>query len=99
MNFTALLWLCDRCPSTYETALEDEVEEMKEEFKRIDQQVISKLASLNPDIVCSINSPVDIEELLSNSEEETEEEELEFGESKGENIKMFEKHFCSCHPQ
>ena len=53
---------------------------MKEEFERINQQEMSQLAALNPDLACSINSTLDIGEIFSSSEEETEEEELEFGE-------------------
>ena len=70
--------------------MEDELDQMKEEFERIKQEEgMSRLASLNPDIVCGINSTVGIDELLSNSEEENEEEELEFGELEGRNIINF----------
>ena len=55
---------------------------MKEEFERTNQRALVKLAKLNPDIACSISSTVDIGEIFSSSEEETEEEELEFGKSR-----------------
>ena len=69
--------------------MEDEIEEMKEEFERTNQRALAKLAQLNPDIACSISSSVDIGEIVSSSEEETEEEELEFGESRVERIFIF----------
>ena len=48
---------------------------MKEEFESIEQRAISKIAAQNPEIF----GTVDTEDLISASEEETEEEELELG--------------------
>lgn len=76
---SAILWLCDRDHSTYETPLEEEVEQMKEEVERINHRaMMSQLKALNPDISYSLYPADDFEEMLSYSEEQTEEEELEF---------------------
>ena len=48
---------------------------MKEEFESIEQRAIFKIAAQNPEIF----GTVDTEDLISASEEETEEEELELG--------------------
>ena len=85
--FPALIWLCDRDLSTYETSLEEEVDQMKEEIERINQRaMMSQLAALNPDISCRLHPADDFEEILS--EEETEEE-TEFGESLDERFIQF----------
>ena len=62
---------------------------MKEEFESINQRAVSKMLASNPEIFGSINS-LDTEEMISASEEETEEEELELGE-------MREKFCCFQH--
>ena len=55
--------------------MEEELAQMKEEFESIEQRAISKIAAQNPEIF----GTVDTEDLISASEEETEEEELELG--------------------
>ena len=55
--------------------MEEELAQMKEEFEIINQRALSKIAAQNPEI----SGTVDTEDLISASEEETEEEELELG--------------------
>lgn len=60
--------------------MEDELDQLKEEFETMNQRALARLAARNPGIACSISSTLDIGEIFSSSEEETEEEELELGE-------------------